>query len=134
MFPPSTKILILDDMQMMRSIIRKMLKDLGFTDVSDADNGESGLEIIKSAATRGAPFQLIIADWMMPKMTGIDLLRAVRAIASFKNVPFIMVTAESEKGLIVMAVQAGVTQYITKPFNASTLAEKLKQTYEITHR
>lgn len=134
MFPPSTKILILDDMQMMRSIIRKMLKDLGFTDVTDVDNGESGLEKIKSAAALGAPFQLIISDWMMPKMAGIDLLRAIRTIAPMKHLPFIMITAESEKELIVVAVQAGVTQYITKPFQVSTLAEKLKLTYEITRQ
>lgn len=125
MFPNNTKILIVDDMMTMRTIVRKTLGGLGFTNVSDADDGETGWAKAQDAVKAGQPFQLIISDWNMPKVKGIDFLRKVRADAVMKSTPFILLTAEAEVGQIADAAAAGVSNYIIKPFSATTLQEKL---------
>ena len=115
------KVLVVDDSAVMRQIIKKNLKELGFGELSEAENGAAGL---KKAGEE--PVDLIVSDWNMPNMTGLEFLKAVRADASLKGIAFIMVTSESDKEKIMEAVKAGVSQYIVKPFNAIQLEEKIK--------
>lgn len=114
------RILVVDDFQTMRRIIINLLKQLGFNNTAEADDGTTGWD--KVAVEK---FDLIISDWNMPKMTGIDFLKKVRATDQFKTIPFIMVTAEGKRENVIAAVQAGVSNYIVKPFNAATLKEKM---------
>ncbi len=120
------KVMVVDDSSVMRQIIKNNLKQLGFElgNLLDAEDGEEALNKIN----RGG-IDLVISDWNMPKMTGIDLLRAVRADEVLKELPFLMVTSEADKEKIMEAVQAGVNQYIVKPFNANQLAEKVKKIF-----
>ena len=115
------KVLVVDDSAVMRQIIKKNLKELGFGELSEAENGAAGL---KKAGEE--PVDLIVSDWNMPNMTGLEFLKAVRADADLKGIAFIMVTSEADKEKIMEAVQAGVNQYIVKPFNAIQLEEKIK--------
>jgi two-component system, chemotaxis family, chemotaxis protein CheY len=115
------KVLVVDDSAVMRQIIKKNLKELGFTELSEAEDGAAGL---KKAGEE--PVDLIVSDWNMPNMTGLEFLKAVRADAGIKGTAFIMVTSEADKEKIMEAVQAGVNQYIVKPFNAMQLEEKIK--------
>ena len=114
------QILIVDDYKTMLRIVRNLLKQLGFENVDEATDGASALEKMKIS-----DYQLIISDWNMEPMTGLDLLKKARAEAKNPNVPFIMVTAESKTENVVAAKQAGVNNYIVKPFNAATLKTKL---------
>ena len=113
-------ILIVDDYKTMLRIIRNLLKQIGFTNVDEATDGTSALQKL-----RDGTFKLVISDWNMEPMTGIELLREVRDDQSLKNIPFIMVTAESKTENVVIAKEAGVSNYIVKPFNAATLKSKL---------
>ena len=115
------KVLVVDDSAVMRQIIKKNLKELGFSELSEAENGAAGL---KKAGEE--PVDLIVSDWNMPNMTGLEFLKAVRADGNLKGIAFIMVTSEADKEKIMEAVQAGVNQYIVKPFNAMQLEEKIK--------
>ncbi len=114
------KVLIVDDFATMRRIVKNILRQLGFTDISEADDGKTALRALKKEK-----FDLILSDWNMPEMPGIELLKAVRADDELKDIPFLMVTAEAEKGNIVEAVKLGVSNYIVKPFTAETMSEKL---------
>lgn len=114
------RILVVDDFQTMRRIIINLLKQLGFSNTAEADDGTTGWDKVATEK-----FDLIISDWNMPKMTGIDFLKKVRATEQFKTIPFIMVTAEGKRENVIAAVQAGVSNYIVKPFNAATLKEKM---------
>jgi len=118
----SIKILLVDDFATMRKIIKNLLGKLGYQEVREAENGVVALEMLKSDN-----FNLIIADWNMPKMTGLDLLKTVRKDEKYKNTPFMMVTSEANKDNIIAAVEAGADDYIVKPFNADTLKEKVKE-------
>ena len=115
------KVLVVDDSAVMRQIIKKNLKELGFSDPVEAEDGAAGL---KKAGEE--PVDLIVSDWNMPNMTGLEFLKAVRADAGLKGIAFIMVTSEADKEKIMEAVQAGVDQYLVKPFNAMQLEEKIK--------
>lgn len=117
----TAKILVVDDQQTMRRILRSLLSQVGFTDVHEAADGTAALAMLKDGG-----FQLIVSDWNMVPMTGIDLLRHVRADPSLQSLPFIMVTAESKAENILLARQAGASTYIVKPFNAATLREKIQ--------
>ena len=117
----SKKVLVVDDSAVMRQIIKKNLKELGFTEPLEAEDGAAGL---KKAGEEGV--DLIVSDWNMPNMTGLEFLKAVRADDKLKGTNFIMVTSEADKEKIMEAVQAGVNQYIVKPFNAMQLEEKIK--------
>jgi two-component system chemotaxis response regulator CheY len=108
----------------MRRIIKNILTQLGFKNIIEADDGTTALDVLKSEK-----IGLIVSDWNMPKMTGLDLLKAVRADASLANTPFIMVTAEAQQDNIILAVKAKVSQYIVKPFTAETLSEKLNKIF-----
>jgi len=113
-------VLIVDDYKTMLRILRGLLLQLGFRNVEEADNGATAL-----AKLRGADFGLVISDWNMEPMTGLQLLKAVRAEDKLKKLPFIMVTAESKPENVITAKQAGVSNYIVKPFNAETLKSKM---------
>jgi len=119
------KILIVDDFSTMRRIIKNLLRDLGFNNTEEADDGNTGLPKLQSGN-----FDFLVTDWNMPGMTGIDLLRAVRADDKLKSLPVLMVTAEAKKEQIVMAAQEGVNGYIVKPFTAQTLKEKIDKIFE----
>jgi two-component system chemotaxis response regulator CheY len=121
------KILVVDDFSTMRRIVRNLLVELGFSNplIQEADDGENALVLLRSQ-----PFDLVVTDWNMPNMTGIDLLRAIRAEESLKGLPVLMVTAENNRDQIIAAAQAGVNGYIVKPFTAITLKEKLTKIFE----
>jgi two-component system chemotaxis response regulator CheY len=121
------KILVVDDFSTMRRIVRNLLVELGFSNplIQEADDGENALVLLRSQ-----PFDLVVTDWNMPNMTGIDLLRAIRAEESLKGMPVLMVTAENNRDQIIAAAQAGVNGYIVKPFTAVTLKEKLTKIFE----
>ena len=119
------KILIVDDFSTMRRIIKNLLRDLGFNNTQEADDGNTGLPMLQTGN-----FDFLVTDWNMPGMTGIDLLRAVRADEKLKSLPVLMVTAEAKKEQIVMAAQEGVNGYIVKPFTAQTLKEKIDKIFE----
>ena len=117
---PNMPILIVDDYKTMLRIIRNLLRQLGFTNIDEATDGSQALQKL-----RQANFDLIISDWNMEPMTGLQLLREVRADAKLKHIPFIMVTAESKSENVIAAKEAGVSNYIVKPFNAETLKGKM---------
>jgi two-component system chemotaxis response regulator CheY len=119
------KILVVDDFSTMRRIIKNLLRDLGFTNISEADDGQTALPMLQNG-----DFDFLVTDWNMPGMTGIDLLKAVRADAKLQTMPVLMVTAEAKKDQIVEAAQAGVNGYVVKPFTAETLKEKIEKIFE----
>lgn len=119
------KVLVVDDFSTMRRIIKNLLRDLGFTNIQEADDGSTALPMLKEGS-----FDFVVTDWNMPGMQGIDLLRAIRADANLSHIPVLMVTAEAKKEQIVMAAQAGVNGYIVKPFTAATLKMKLDKIFE----
>ena len=116
----SIKILIVDDFATMRRILKNILKQLGFKNLVEADDGTTAWEVLESQK-----IDLIISDWNMPKMTGLELLKKVRASAQYKKAPFLMVTAEAQKQNVIEAVQAGVSNYVVKPFTAEAISDKL---------
>lgn len=130
MFPPETKILIVDDMATMRRIVKNSLKDLGFKNFTDANNGRAGWEALEAAQSEGEPIELVVCDWNMPEVTGLELLEKVRSDIRFKTTPFVMLTAESERKQVEKASLAGVSSYITKPFSPIELREHLTKVFE----
>jgi two-component system chemotaxis response regulator CheY len=118
------KVLIVDDFATMRRILRNILKQIGFTDIAEADDGATALKELKKEK-----YDLILCDWNMPEMPGIDLLKALKADEQLKNIPFVMVTAEAQKENIIEAVKTGVSSYIVKPFTAETVNEKLNKVF-----
>ena len=118
----SIKILIVDDFATMRRILKNILKQLGFKNLVEADDGTTAWEVLESQT-----IDLIISDWNMPKMTGLELLKKVRASTRYKTAPFLMVTAEAQKQNVIEAVQAGVSNYVVKPFTAEAISDKLKK-------
>jgi two-component system chemotaxis response regulator CheY len=119
-----TKFLVVDDFSTMRRIVRNLLKELGFVNVQEAEDGVDALNKL-----RGESFDFVVSDWNMPNMTGIELLQTIRADANLKHLPVLMVTAEAKKENIIMAAQAGASGYVVKPFTAATLDEKLKKIF-----
>ncbi|THJ20898.1 MAG: response regulator [Nitrospira sp. CG24E] len=119
------KILVVDDMSTMRRIVKNIMKQLGFANVEEAENGQEALEKLKVDT-----FGFVISDWNMPVMTGIQLLRAIRADDKLKAIPVLMVTAEAQKENLIEAIQAGVSNYIVKPFTAEVLQEKMSKIFK----
>jgi two-component system chemotaxis response regulator CheY len=119
------RILIVDDFSTMRRIIKNLLNDLGYINTAEAEDGNSALAVLAQSQ-----FDFVVTDWNMPGMTGIELLRAIRADDRFKTLPVLMVTAEAKREQIIEAAQAGVNGYIIKPFTAQTLEEKLGKIFE----
>lgn len=127
MFDLSTRVLVVDDMMTMRKLVQKACKDIGFTDFTEASDGAIGWQKIQEA---NPPIGLIISDWNMPNSTGLDLLKRVRSDSKMAKTPFILVTAEAEQHQILEAVKAGVNNYVTKPFTAEILKEKLEAVHK----
>lgn len=119
------KILVVDDFSTMRRIIKNLLRDLGFTNVLEADDGKTALPILQQGG-----IQFLVTDWNMPGMTGIDLVRAVRADPKMAGMPILMVTAEAKREQIIAAAQAGVNGYVIKPFTAAVLKEKIDKIFQ----
>ncbi len=119
------KILIVDDFSTMRRIIKNLLRDLGFTNTQEADDGATALPMLKSG-----DFDFLVTDWNMPGMTGIELLKQVRADERLVSLPVLMVTAEAKRDQIIEAAQAGVNGYVVKPFTAQVLKEKIDKIFE----
>ena len=125
MADPNMKFLVVDDFSTMRRIVRNLLKELGFNNVQEAEDGVDALNKLRAEA-----FDFVVSDWNMPNMTGIELLRAIRADEKLKHLPVLMVTAEAKRENIIEAAQAGASGYVVKPFTAATLDEKLKKIFE----
>jgi two-component system chemotaxis response regulator CheY len=123
--PSKIKFLVVDDFSTMRRIVRNLLKELGFTNVEEAEDGAVALQKLKSTA-----FDFVVTDWNMPNMDGLTLLQSIRADANLKHLPVLMITAEAKKENIITAAQAGASGYIVKPFTAATLNEKLSKIFE----
>jgi len=119
------KFLVVDDFSTMRRIVRNLLKELGFSNVDEAEDGVAALSKLRSSN-----FDFVVSDWNMPNMTGLDLLKEIRGDANLKHLPVLMVTAEAKKENIVFAAQAGASGYIVKPFTAATLEEKLNKIFQ----
>ena len=125
MADPSMRFLVVDDFSTMRRIVRNLLKELGFSNVDEAEDGVDAL-----AKLRGGDYQFVISDWNMPNMTGLDLIKNMRADAELKTLPVLMVTAEAKKENIIAAAQAGASGYVVKPFTSATLDEKLNKIFK----
>ncbi len=122
---PDMKILVVDDFPTMRRIVKTLMRQNGYTNFVEAEDGVQGFKMLETTPD----IEFIISDWNMPNMTGLELLKAVRADARFKHLPFLMVTAEAEKENIIEAVKSGVNNYIVKPFTGVTLQEKLAKVF-----
>jgi len=125
MADPNMKILVVDDFSTMRRIVRNLLKELGFANVHEAEDGVDALNKLRTEGN----FEFVVSDWNMPNMTGIELLRTIRGDAALKHLPVLMVTAEAKRENIIEAAQAGASGYVVKPFTAATLDEKLKKIF-----
>lgn len=125
MFDPQSKILVVDDAVSMRLTIINILKELGFSNFTEANNGKNAFALIEG----GGKFDLILSDHNMPECTGLEFLKMVRGLDAWKKTPFIMVTSETEKGMIVQAVQLGASNYVTKPVTKDALKAKLEATF-----
>lgn len=125
MVQKTMKILVVDDFPTMRRIIKNLLKDLGFENVDEAEDGAQGLEKL-----RGGSFEFVVSDWNMPNMDGLTMLQNIRADPNLAKLPVLMVTAEAKKENIIAAAQAGANGYVVKPFTAATLEEKLNKIFE----
>jgi two-component system, chemotaxis family, chemotaxis protein CheY len=119
------KVMIVDDFATMRRILRNILKQIGFKNIIEAEDGKNALKELKKEKV-----DLIMCDWNMPEMPGIELLKNVRSDDELKDIPFVMVTAEAQKDNIVEAVKSGVTNYVVKPFTAETITEKLNKVFD----
>lgn len=119
------RILVVDDFPTMRRIVRNLLKELGFTNVEEAEDGQQALEFLNQGS-----FELVISDWNMPNLDGLEMLRRVRANPATATLPVLMVTAEAKKENIIAAAQAGASGYVVKPFTAAVLEEKLDKVFE----
>ncbi len=125
MVQKAVKILVVDDFPTMRRIIKNLLKDLGYENVDEAENGAMGLEKL-----RNGEFDLVVSDWNMPVMDGLTMLTQIRADAGLAKVPVLMVTAEAKKDNIIAAAHAGANGYVVKPFTAATLEDKINKIFE----
>ncbi len=129
MFSLDTNILFLDDMPSMRELLRSQLKSLGFNNLFEANNGKEGLEVLLRQAKTNKPIQLVISDWHMPLMTGLEFLKQIRSTNEYANLPFVLLTSETDREQVTEAIVSGASQYIVKPFSVKTFAEKLKTVY-----
>lgn len=121
----NTRFLVVDDFSTMRRIVRNLLKELGYSNIDEAEDGVVALQKLGSG-----DFDFVISDWNMPNMDGLTLLQSIRADAALKKLPVLMVTAEAKKENIIAAAQAGASGYVVKPFTAATLDEKLKKIFQ----
>jgi two-component system chemotaxis response regulator CheY len=129
MFPAETRILVADDMPTIRDLVKTQLKALGFKNIQEASDGEQAMTVLTKNLAVGTPIELVISDWNMPKMTGLELLKYVRASAEMSQLPFVLLTSESERDQVTEAILSGVSQYIVKPFAAKGFEEKIKSVW-----
>lgn len=127
MFDLKMKILVVDDFSTMRRIVKNILRQLGYENIEEAEDGAYAFAKLKNGG-----FQFVVSDWNMPNMTGLELLKQVRSDAGLKDMPFLMVTAEAEKDKVIEAIKAGVSNYIVKPFTAEIMKEKMDKIFEKT--
>ena len=125
MIPKTAKVLVVDDFVVFRTLVQKALSELGYVNLETATNGEEALELLIKAKEAGQPFELVLCDWNMPKMDGLDLLKNCRKNEGLKALTFVMVTAEADNHRVNEAFEAGADDYITKPINKNQLADKL---------
>jgi len=119
------RILVVDDFSTMRRILKNILKQIGYTDIDEAEDGNGAL-----AKLRQDKYDLVVSDWNMPNMSGLDLLKAIRADSALNGTPVLMVTAEAKKENVVEAIKAGVNNYVVKPFTAEVLREKIEKVFD----
>ncbi|MDE3012003.1 MAG: chemotaxis response regulator CheY [Pseudomonadota bacterium] len=124
MVDPNIRFLVVDDFSTMRRIVRNLLKELGFSNVDEAEDGVVALQKLRAGS-----FDFVVADWNMPNMDGLTMLQTIRADANLKHLPVLMVTAEAKKENIIAAAQAGANGYVVKPFTAAVLDEKLGKVF-----
>ncbi len=127
MFGPDTKFLVVDDMMTMRKMVANQLKKMGYNNYVEAKDGNEAWTILSESQV---PFGFVISDWNMPNCTGLEFLKKCRADARFKSLPFMLVTAEAEQKQIVAAIQAGVSNYVVKPFTPQVLQGKIEEGYK----
>lgn len=129
MFPLETRILVIDDMPSIRDLVKNHLKAMGYKNIQEASDGEEALRMLIQMNTPGNSIQLVISDWNMPNMKGIDLLKHVRMQSEWVNLPFVLLTSEAERDQVTEAVLSGASQYIVKPFSAKIFEDKLKTAF-----
>ena len=122
---PNMRILVVDDFSTMRRIVKSIVKQLGFNNIDEAEDGKQALDMLKAGN-----YGFVVSDWNMPNMNGVELLRAIRSTPELKDIPVLMVTAETEKQIVVEAIQAGVNNYIVKPFTPQIFEEKMNKIFE----
>lgn len=130
MFPKDIRILVIDDMPSIRDLVKTQLKGMGYNTILEAQDGEEALSLLTKQHANGSPIQLVISDWNMPKLKGLELLKKVRASAEFKDLPFVLLTSEAEREQVTEAVLSGVSQYIVKPFSGKIFEDKLKTVWD----
>lgn len=132
-FPYETKILLVEDTEITRKIIHRMLYKLGYTNVVEAENGVAAWSEIEKSLRLGKPFQLVVADWKMPGMSGLELLRRIRTDLRIAATPFLLLTTNTRKDQVLEAITAGVSNYLAKPFVIEVFEKKLRETWEQVH-
>ncbi len=132
-FPYETKILLIEDTEITRKIIHRMLYKMGYTNVVEAENGVIAWAEIEKSIRLGKPFQLVVADWKMPGMSGLELLKKMRADNRVSGTPFLLLTTNTRKDQVVEAINAGVNNYLAKPFVIEVFEKKLRETWESLH-
>jgi len=125
-FPPDTKFLIAEDTKTVRALIKDILHNIGYNQIFEAEDGDQALKLMQQALAENDPFGFIIADWNMPGLTGIELLEIRNSDSRFRNIPFLMVTIESERDYVLKAVAMGVSDFVVKPFSESTIKTKIQ--------
>ncbi len=134
MFSPDTKILIAEDTEITRSILRKILEKLGYRKITEVSDGNQALAAMREGVAHNSPFGLVIADWNMPELNGLALLKNMNAMPSHKNCAFILLTSNTEKDHVIEAIKSGVAMYMAKPFTATTIEKKLQEAYQFYHK
>ena len=134
MFDKETRILIAEDTEITRAIVRRMLEKLGFHRIVEAANGNHAWTLLEQAAKHGTPFELVVADWVMPGLSGLDLLKRMQDTPELSHAAFLMLTSHQEREQVVEAIRAGVTSYLAKPFTASSVEKKLKEAWEFAKK
>lgn len=134
MFSKNTRILVVDDMSMMRTLIKSQLRELGFADIHEAVDGAKALVLMEQMSSSNSPVELVLSDWTMPNLNGIELLAKIRTHENLKQTPFIMITAEGESHQVTEAIKLGVNSFIRKPFSPDGLKTKIEAVWQSTQR
>lgn len=130
MFPPSSRVLVVDDMNTMRQLVKAQLKGMGFTIFFEADNGENAFKVLSEQFAKNEPIDFVLSDWNMPVMTGLEFVKKCRSLAEYKNLPIMLVTAEGEQHQVIEAIKSGVSNYLVKPFTPTSVQEKVAAMYK----